>query len=79
MAKPNGCASLGPFLYPQIIKDELKEICGKEIDPDTGKKKTMETKVLELVVKEIKIHKPEFETPQTAVTNGGNEHVIRQT
>ena len=67
MAKPNGCASLGPFLYPQIIKDELKEICGKEIDPDTGKKKTMEAKIKELLVAEIKLHKPGFEWP---VKNG---------
>ena len=79
MAKPDGYGSIGPFTTPLPIKTEFQDICSKEIDPETGKKKTMETKVLELVVKEIKIHKPEFEIPQTAATNGGNEHVIGQT
>ena len=61
MAKPDGYGSIGPFTTPLIIKTEFQDICSKEIDPETGKKKTMEAKIKELLVAEIKLHKPGFE------------------
>ena len=70
MAKPDGYGSIGPFTTPLIIKTEFQDICSKEIDPETGKKKTMEAKIKELLVAEIKLHKPGFECP---VKNGGGE------
>lgn len=70
MAKPDGYGSIGPFTTPLIIKTEFQDICSKEIDPETGKKKTMEAKIKELLVADIKLHKPGFEWP---VKNGGGE------
>jgi hypothetical protein len=68
MAKPEGYATIGPLTMLKCIKDELQEICVKEADAVTGKKKTMEVKVTELVVENIKKFKPSFEVPKT---NGG--------
>ena len=67
MAKPDGYGSIGPFTTPLPIKTEFQDICSKEIDPETGKKKTMEAKIKELLVAEIKLHKPGVEWP---VKNG---------
>jgi hypothetical protein len=75
MAKPDGYGSIGPFTTPLIIKTVFQEICAKEIDPETGKKKTMEAKVIELLVAEIKKHKPEFELPP----HNGNGDLTCQT
>ena len=67
MAKPEGYVSIGPILIRKTIKDEILTICAIEVDAE-GKKKTMENKVIELLVENIKKYKPEFEVPQG---NGG--------
>lgn len=65
MAKPEGYATLGPFMVLQVIKNELQEICAKESDESTSKKKTLETKVTELIVEGIRKYKPAFEIPDS--------------
>lgn len=64
MAKPEGYATIGPLTILKIVKDKLQEICVKESDTGTGKKKTMETKVTELIVADIKKYEPTFEVPK---------------
>lgn len=65
MAKPEGYATIGPLTILKIIKDKLQDICVKEADAGTGKKKTMEIKVTELIVADIKKYDPTFEVPKT--------------
>ena len=65
MAKPEGYATIGPLTILKIIKDEYMDICAKEGDPATGKKKTLETKMTELIIAEVKKYKPDFEVPKT--------------
>jgi hypothetical protein len=67
MPKPDGYSSIGPILIQKHIKDEMLNICAIELDAK-GKKKPMETKIIELLVAEIKRHKPGFELPGA---NGG--------
>lgn len=64
MAKPEGYATIGPFTVLKCIKDELQGICAKEIDTVTGKRKTMESKITELIVADIKKYKPDFQIPK---------------
>lgn len=65
MVKPEGYATIGPFTVLRAIKNELQEICAKESDEVTSKKKTLETKVTELIVECIRKYKPGFEVPDT--------------
>lgn len=60
MPKPEGYATVGPLTVREEIKNELQEICVKEADAKSGKKKTIEVKVTELIVEDIKKHKPGF-------------------